>query len=440
MKNIKIEFTDKEITPWSGMVLLKNMLKQTGLLTELLNCPDLPRPGSNRGYNPQTIVESFIASVWCGANRFLHTEILRHDTSLGRVFGWSKTPGQDVYKRYFGKFTQKINQNVFNHLFTWFFKQLHFNNYTIDFDSSVMTRYGKQEGAKRGYNPSKRGRDSHHPLIAFIDDCNMVGNMWLRSGDSSASGNFIGFILETLERLQEKVVGLVRLDSGFYDKKILALLEEKELNYIVSVPFYTPIQKKLANETAWLKLDEGVEVASGEYKAAEWTAPRRIIMVRQTIAERPKAAGKQLRLFKDNELYQRYRYSCFVTNLTLSAAEIWRVYRHRAEAENKIKELKYDFGFDSFNMHSFYGTEAALNFVMLSYNLMSLFRHFILNSDIQRRLSTLRYTTFAIGAYLIREGNQIILKMALPLKRREWFTGLWEKSKSFSFPAVFSTA
>lgn len=440
MKDIKIEFTDKEITPWSGMVLLKNMLQQTGIRDVLQTCPDLPRPGSNRGYSAETIIESFTASVWCGANRFLHTEILRHDTPLGRVFGWNKTPGQDVYKRYFRKFTQKRNQNVFNHLFSWYFSQLKFDHYTIDFDSSVMTRYGKQEGAKRGYNPSKRGRASHHPLMAFIADCNMVANMWLRSGDSSASGNFSGFIGETLERLRGKEVGLVRLDSGFYDKKVFSLLEEKKLNYVISAPLYSPLQKKLAYESNWLKLAEGVEVASGEYHPTGWKAPRRIIMIRQTIAERPKAAGKQLRLFKNEELYNRYRYSCLVTNLTLPPAEVWRIYRHRAEAENKIKELKYDFGFDSFNMNSFYGTEATLSFVMLAYNLMSLFRHFILNSNIQRRLSTLRYTTFAIGAYLIREGNQVILKMAVPLKRREWFIGLWEKSRAFSFPVTFSNA
>lgn len=121
-------------------------------------------------------------------------------------------------------------------------------------------------------------------------------------------------------------------------------------------------------------------------------------------------------------------------------AELWRMYRHRGEAENKIKELKYDFGFDSFNLRGFYATEAALSFVMLAYNLMSLFRHFVLHSEIQRRLSTLRYNTFAIGSYLVRDGNQVTLKMELILKRREWFIGFWEKSRAFAFPVTFSNA
>jgi Transposase DDE domain len=65
----------------------------------------------------------------------------------------------------------------------------------------------------------------------------------------------------------------------------------------------------------------------------------------------------------------------------LPAQQVWNLYRHRADAENGIKELKYDFGFDSFNIESFYGTEAALNMVMMAYNPMSLFRQVIMGNN-----------------------------------------------------------
>ncbi len=41
---------------------------------------------------------------------------------------------------------------------------------TLDLDSTVMTRYGNQEGVVRGYNPTKPGRPSHYPLMAFVAD------------------------------------------------------------------------------------------------------------------------------------------------------------------------------------------------------------------------------------------------------------------------------
>ncbi len=64
--------------------------------------------------------------------------------------------------------------------------------------------------------------------------------------------------------------------------------------------------------------------------------------------------------------------------MKLSAPDIWRIYRGRVDAENRIKELKYDFGFDSFNLKNFFAREAVLIFVMIAHNLMSRFRMFIL--------------------------------------------------------------
>jgi hypothetical protein len=440
MNAIKIEYTDKEITPWGGMVLMSKMLSQINFKEVIKQCPYLPLPGSNRGYSPTEIIEPFMVSVWCGANRFLHTEITRHDNPLAKIFGWKSAPGNDAYKRYFGKFTQGINERVFDYFSKWYFRELKFDRYTIDFDSSVLTRYGNQEGAKKGYNPQKHGRASHHPLMAFIADCNMVANFWLRSGNSNASNNFAAFLEQTIDRLEGKKVSLVRLDSGFYDKAVFELLESKHLPYVVAVKFHESIQKILATERIWLKLDQGVEISETMYQSPLWDKPRRMIMVRQEIKFRPKATGKTLKLFKDEGIYKQYRYSSYITSLDFSMADVWRLYRLRGDAENRIKELKYDFGFDSFNMNNFFGTEAALSFVMLAYNLMSLFKQFIVNSSTQQRLSTLRFRTFAIGAYFVKNGRDIILKLALSLKRREWFTGLWNKTQQFSLPVFYSNA
>jgi len=41
---------------------------------------------------------------------------------------------------------------------------------------------------------------------------------------------------------------------------------------------------------------------------------------------------------------------------------------------------------------------------MIAYNLMSIFRLFVLQEKTQKTLSTLRYRTFAIGAYFEKEG------------------------------------
>lgn len=73
-----------------------------------------------------------------------------------------------------------------------------------------------------------------------------------------------------------------------------------------------------------------------------------------------------------------------VTSLSLPAVKVWRSYRGRADCENRIEELKEDFGLDSFNLYSFYATEAAQGFAMLAYNLMSTFRQaVVVRAEIQ---------------------------------------------------------
>lgn len=435
-----ISYTSKEITPWGGMVFLKQMLQKIGFREVIDSNLDLPQSGSNRGYKTSTIIEGFITSIWCGANRFLHTEVTRHDLTLGKIFDWKNTPGQDTYKRFFGKFNQATNQKVSAYFYSWIFDNFKFDNFTLDIDSSVMTRYGEQEGAKKGYNPAKRGRCSHHPLIAFIDDVKLVANMWLRSGDTSSANNFLSFLEDTLSKLKNKTVSLIRLDSGFFQSNILDYLEQKAMSYIIAAKFTHPIQRVIKESTSWIVLDTGIEICEQVYQSDSWQVPRRLVIVRQKIKDRPNAPGKQLRIFLEEEVFKNYRYSAYVTNMNLAPAEIWRLYRGRANAENRIKELKYDFGFDSFNLKDFYATEAALTFVMIAYNLMALFRTFVLQEKTQKTLSTLRYRTFAVGAYFEKINDRLVLKIALSKKRRQWFSGLWNYSKEFNYPFEFSIA
>ena len=48
-----------------------------------------------------------------------------------------------------------------------------------------------------------------------------------------------------------------------------------------------------------------------------------------------------MKLFQDENYYRQYRYSAYITNLTLSATDVWQLYRGRGDAKNRIKEPKY---------------------------------------------------------------------------------------------------
>jgi hypothetical protein len=298
-----------------------------------------------------------------------------------------------------------------------------------------MTRYGEQEGSKVGYNPSKPGRASHHPLMAFIAETRMVANAWLRPGNTAALSNCKAFMDETFEILKDKKVGLIRADSGFYAHDFLTYLEtEKQTNYIIAVKMYPTLKQELRMLTGWTKLKDGIEIAEFEYQSKEWKKPRRMVAVRKNIEILKKATGKLL-LF--DEPVGKYRYSLYVTNLDLPAQQIWLSYKDRADAENRIKELKYDFGLDSFCMNKFWATEAAFRTIMVAYNLMSLFRQIVLKSKSQATLSTLRFKCFALGSWISKHAGKTTLNISAMGEKRKWLDGLFdivrENDKSFYF-------
>jgi len=431
---IKYELVDKAVTSWGGMRMMKVLLDKLEIKEYMKEIP-LPKPGSNRRYDPIHIIENFWISIWIGASRFAHSSWLRYDKVLKEIFNWKEAPSQSTYSSFFNKFNMQLNNEIFIGLNRWFFEKIKITSVTIDLDSIVMTRYGEQEGSKVGYNPHKPGRSSHHPLIAFMAETRMVINSWLRPGNTAAISNFEGFLEETLEILSDKKIGLVRADSGFYSDRFLNYLERHKLNYIVSVKLYEPIKYMIFEESKeWITLKDGIQIKETKYKALSWEKERRFVIVRKQIEKYPKASGKIL-LF---ETPPQYRYSVYVTNLDLPAVQIWNMYKDRGDAENRIKELKYDFAIDGFCMKKFWATEAAFRMAIFAYNLMSLFRHIVLQNHPQSTLNTLKFKCFALGSWVVKSSKGKVLKISTYGRKRHWLEGLFSKidnaSPSFVFP------
>ena len=434
MVNLPIEYSDKKVTPFGGISLMKRFIDQTGIRSELHRL-DFASPNSNAGYDPAHIVESFWLSIWTGASRYIHCDWLRYDTALHDIFGWDRMPSQSTYSRFFGKFSQQHNTSFFPSLQHWFFEQLGVDNLTIDFDSTVITRYGNQQGSSKGYNPNKRGRNSHHPLMAFVSQTRMVANAWLRPGNTADSSSCKEFMEETFTHaLKGKRVGLVRADSGFYTQELLEYLESRQLNYVIASKMYSNVKSAVYGLENWVELSKGIGLNEMMFHHNEGKS-RRYIIIKKKVEDRPKASGKLL--FDD---LPGYRFSCFVTNLDLPLDQIWNIYNTRADCENRIKELKQDFGLENFCLKDFWATEASFRFIMVAYNLMSLFRHFALNHHKKATLKTLKVYCFALGAWTVNHANRKTLKIALNAKKRPWMDGLFSQIDNLSPPFKYSNA
>ena len=186
-----------------------------------------------------------------------------------------------------------------------------------------------------------------------------------------------------------------------------------------------------------MSIKDGIEICEFNYQSPEWKAPRRMVAVRKNITKLKKATGRLL-LF-DEQIYS-YRYSLYVTNLDLPAQQIWEMYKQRGDAENRIKELKYDFGLETFCATNFWGTEAAFRSILMAYNLMALFRQLVLKHKSQATLSTLRFKCFALGAWITKHARITTLKISATGEKRRWLDALFDTIPKITAPYSFSNA
>jgi len=405
-KAIGITFTDKPVTAFGGLALFVAFAQRIRLAETLQAALPFVVTSPN-ATPPHQVLLAFFAGVLAGARRFAQLAVLRADEPVRQLFGLRRFPSTATFTRFFRRFTAKTVTETFAPLFAGCLARLPHRaaGYTLDLDSSVFERYGAQEGALKGYNPKKRGRPSHHPLFAVLAEARCIAHVWLRSGNTGAARGATAFLTELRALLPGHIsVSLVRADSGFFDEAFLLALEATRLPYIVAARFTNPLQAA-AYRLAFRPFAPGLEVAELHYQALRWTAARRLIVVREELAHRPAARGRELFYAPG------YRFHAVVTTLTLPPEEVWRTYNGRADTENRLKELKYAFGADGFCSQRFWATEAALRAICLLYNLVETF-HGALAAPARRTLSTLRVTVFACGAILGRVGRQAVLRLS----------------------------
>jgi hypothetical protein len=365
------------------------------------------------------MAKGFLVTIWTGGGRFSHTALVRFDEALRSIFGLTEVASVSTFSRFFRRFNPRRTDAVFGHLSGWVWERVAGRSWTVDLDSSVLTRYGHQEGSEKGYNPKRQGKRSHHPLMAFAAECRMVVSAWLRPGNTTDSSNAQNFLQEVLNVFGTRHrIGLLRCDSGFCVGGFLDYAEAGGLSYIVVTRLQTTIKQRIAGLNDWVELDEQTSVSEFLYQAQGWSKARRVVVVRYRIKELAEAGRLLLEA-------PGYAYSAYTTNLSLSPLQVRTLYLGRADSENRIRELLQDFAISGFVSQKFWATEAAFRLACWAYNLMSLFRQALLGQAAKHTLGTLRTQCFAIGASLGQAGRQKILRVGLSPPRRDWFTGLF---------------
>jgi hypothetical protein len=436
---VKIEFSPKLITSWGGTAaIFSRFLNKIGFREIVENIYPVQEHSNNSTGVYSKIISLFI-SVLNGGTKFSHINYMENGLKIfERCFDVKRLIKSSTgMTRYWNKYdrqslTESLLQNTNHYFLRPLLEQENSKTDTLRFDSTVITRYGTQEGAEKGYNPAKRGRPSNHPQLAFLGSGYTV-NFWNRSGNTHSANGIVEFYRQTRGFIGDIEIERVLADSGYYARDFILRLEEESVEYVISAPIHQFFQKIIYNLSDWKQVDNGIEVCEFRYAHldAAWRGERRYVVVRQQIKKRPKAVGKQLSLFESEPYGNDYRHSLYVTNnQTASPYEIWGYYRPRANDENIIENLKDGFGLSAYNMKSFWATEAVLMTICLIFhNIVTLLvKQVILSADKGKKLRTLRMEYLIVPALLGKAGRDDVLRLGLSNpKRRSKFIQVLER-------------
>lgn len=416
-------FTEHPITVWAGVILLRLYFEWVGLRRELNEALMSFRKRSNNQIPSVDVMLSWYYGLALGAERFEHFTRYRRDRLLGELLGIERFCSPDTLRRLFLRFSYREVTEVSERLMRYSLARMRpiLMGHTLDLDSTVMCRYGEQEGSLKGYNPNKPGRRSHHPLVAFLAEGRRLLWASMRSGNSGSANGCVEFMKQAVTVVPPgHRIGLVRADAGFFEKRFLEYLEKEELPYIIVARLTAVVRKLVIHRipsTAWRVVARGIEVADLEVSLPNWRAvKRRCVCLRQEISERPEARGRRL------VDCPGYTYRIVVTSVPYAAEVVTRMYAGRADSENRIKELKEDLSLDTFCLKSFDATDAAFRMGCVLYNLLADFRETVLpRSWFERRLRAVRDLVFLVGADLISQGRRVQIRFAMPEPDRPEF-------------------
>jgi hypothetical protein len=256
----------------------------------------------------------------------------------------------------------------------------------------------RKQGAAFGYT-RRRG---YHPLLATRADTGEVLHIRLRKGSAGSPRGVLRFADELIARVTRSgATGpkLLRADSAFWNKKLIARLDSAGWKYSISVrmQYWVPGAIAAIDENAWSPLED--YPPDGEAQIAEITTAGQRLIVRRT-----RLVGRQAELWPD------WRYFAFITNRTRPLAVVEAEHRQHAVVELAIRDLK-DQALAHFPSGKFNANAAWTVIACLTHNLLRWTSTIGLPASTVRAARTVRRRLLALPGRLTCSARQWTLHL-----------------------------
>jgi hypothetical protein len=374
----EIRHDSRVLTGFGGVTLFSGYLVAAGLVDGLrFRLKKIRKVGD---YAVFSLVYLLLLFISVGGRRPGHLKYFEADGLLARAAWLRRIPGKSTVSRFFTACGKEIVAFVGEANVDFVIGCLRrlggetLKAITLDVDGTVVSTRGHQGFAAKGYNPIKKGARSYRPLTVHVSETGQFIEINHRPGDAADNESADVLLRKAIRRLKREFPGVtirVRMDSGFFEDKLLGVLEAESVKYVVVAKMYESLALVVRDRKRWEKIRDGVEAFEFCFQMKAWSEARDFVAYRfrlnkEEIAERE---GEQLDLFRPND--PEYRYMLFCHNFEngeMPMKEMHTFYAGRCNQEKDIGQLKSGFAFDQLPSSNHSGIAMWQKLSMLAYN------------------------------------------------------------------------
>jgi hypothetical protein len=366
------DFDGKNLTAYGGLLPVAIML-------EKLQFPQLVEASLTvkrvtRAMPMYQFVLSMVLALYVGFSRLNHLRFLAREPMLMGILKVLELPPQCTFWRFLASLHLNVAQQLLEvqrqmRQRVWEAANVRLTSVTFDTDTTVHTVYGKQMGARKGYNPKNKGKKSFQPILTFLAETREFVGGELHNGDRPTGmqiAKHLEYVMTTVPNGVKVIYG--RADCGFYCWEAIQVYQKYGCQFIV-VAQKTPRLLEGLKSAHWKRSPrtDANQQCEFWYQPQGWGRAYRFIALRYEKKPEPKKKEEpeQYQLFETSE----YIYRVFVTSMDgLIDVLVW-FYRQRATAENLIKEANNDAGLAAHPSKRWAMNCVHFQLAMLAYNL-----------------------------------------------------------------------
>ena len=404
LKNIQISFVEDNITHYGGLYLLNSFCKKLSLKRYLQSYVKIHQ--IKQKYQTAEFLLILIYTIILGIKRIESIKYLQSNGVTKKLIGIDRIPDNTAIRKFLYSLTPgAIRQivRVHNLIQKKIFLKTHTKtSITLDIDGTVLTVFGKQQRAKVGYNPKRKGARSYMAMLCFESDKEFwYGSLYHGSVSQVKVAKHV--IKRCLKKLPYPIYRIrVRADAGFYSFDFIDnFLEKESIGYSIEAEI-SNVMFPYFDRVPYTEYRNGWEVAEFTH-LSKTKVLHRFVIQRRPLPEDPDEK-LQLKLFEKG----KYGYRILITNLPLKSESVWDFHSQRSQgAELNIKELKLNYTLNKIPTKYFLANVAYFQITLFAFNIINWFKWLCLPENHHNAtLHTIREQLLSVAARLTKTDNK----------------------------------